>query len=117
MTVQWYAARTKPMAEYTARDRLESLGIECLLPCIQTAYPRSGHADAPLFSGYLFLRLDLCDTRLLAQRLVPELAGLVAFEGVAASVLDETIDGLRGRVARLNSAGGLWAQFGPGERV
>ncbi|MCE2463810.1 MAG: transcription termination/antitermination NusG family protein [Dehalococcoidia bacterium] len=58
MALKWYVARTRPLAEYAARDHLETAGLEVFMPCARTCTPRLGHEDMPLFPGYLFLRYD-----------------------------------------------------------
>lgn len=82
MTHKWYVARTKALAEYTARDRLGTAGCEVFLPCVGTVRPRRGHKDAPLFPGYLFLHYDLDQMGWQPLGQVPQLVGLVAFDGV-----------------------------------
>jgi transcriptional antiterminator RfaH len=117
MAHKWYVARTKALAEYTARDRLETAGCEVFLLCVGTVRPRRGREDAPLFPGYLFLHYDLEEIgqEFLAQ--VPQLVGLVAFDGVVTAVPDEVIAELKERVEAINGSGGLWTRFRSGDRV
>jgi transcriptional antiterminator RfaH len=117
MAHKWYVARTKALAEYTARDRLETAGCEVFLPCVGTVRPRRGHKDAPLFPGYLFLHYDLDQMGWQLLNQVTQLAGLVAFDGVAPPVPDEVIAELRERVEAINRSGGLWTRFHVGDRV
>ncbi len=117
MALHWYAARTKPLAEYAARERLSGAGIEVFLPCAKTPRPRSGHPDTPLFPGYLFLHYNLEEGGLQQLRKMPQLVGVVAFEGVVAEVPDRVITELAQRVETLNAFGGVWTQYRPGEKV
>ena len=116
MKLQWYVARTRPQGEYFARDNLRSGGVETYLPCVRTRHPRRGHEDAPLFPGYLFLHCDL-ETQGSGLRLVPQLRGLVAFEGSAPSVPDDVIAQLADQVERMNGFGGWLAPLQPGDTV
>ena len=116
MTLRWYAARTRPLAEYFAQDNLRSGGVETYLPCVRARHPRRGHEDAPLFPGYLFLHCDL-ETQGSGLRLVPQLRGLVVFEGSAPSVPDDVIDQLIHQVERMNAFGGWLRPLQPGDTV
>jgi transcriptional antiterminator RfaH len=117
MVLRWYVARTKPLAEYTARDRLDTAGCEVFLPLVGTVRPRRGRQDAPLFPGYLFLHYDLEERGWQLLNQVPQLAGLVAFDGVVSLVPDEVIAELVERVEAINRSGGLWTHFQVGDRV
>ncbi len=114
MALKWYAARTRPQAEYLARDRLETDGLEVFLPCVRTPRPRPGHGDVPLFPGYLFLQ---CDPEEHSLPRLPQLMNLVRFDGEVASVPDDVIHDLDLRVKAISGSGGLWNRFRDGERV
>jgi transcriptional antiterminator RfaH len=117
MAMAWFVARTRPTAEHGARDHLEAKGIECFLPAVYTTAPRREREDVPLFPGYLFIKYDLEQRGATALRQVPELVGVVTFEGVAPSVPDEVIQELRQRVADINGSGGFWMRYRQGDRV
>jgi len=117
MTLRWYAARTKPLKEYAAREQMETAGFEVFLPCVKTLRPRRGRRDTPLFSGYLFLRHDLEGQGWGSMHRLPQFVRLVAFGGVVPPVPDEVITELGRRVAAVNDVGGLWTRFQPGDRV
>ena len=117
MPLRWYAARTRPLAEYVVRGHLETAGFGVFLPCGQTRTPRPGHQDAPLFPGYLFLRYDLEKQGWGPVRRVPQLVGLVSFGKEVPAVPDDVMDDLVQRVKAINGRGGLWPRFRPGERV
>lgn len=61
-TSHWFALRTKSRHEKLVRDRLESHGVEQLLPTIRRINQwkdRKKEVEAPLFSGYCFVRFPL----------------------------------------------------------
>ena len=58
MGSNWYVLRTEPRAEYMATREMDRDGFEVFFPCVEAAHSRFGHADTPLFPGYLFLRCD-----------------------------------------------------------
>ena len=67
---RWYALRTKSRHEKLVRDRLESHGIEPLLPTITKLRQwkdRRKEVVVPLFSGYCFARFNWSD-RLAVQK-------------------------------------------------
>lgn len=117
MAHKWYVARTKALAEYAARDRLETTGCEVFLPCVRTVRPRRGREDAPLFPGYLFLNYDLNEVGWQPLGQVPQLVGLVAFDGLVPVVPDEVIAELSERVEAINRSGGLRTRFQVGDQV
>ena len=117
MSVKWYAARTKPKAEYLARYHLETAGVEVFMPCVQTLPIRPGHQDTPLFPGYIFVHYDLENQGTGFLRRCPDLLGLVQFGGEVPAIPDEVIDYVAERANAINGTGGLWHSFQPGETV
>ena len=117
MALKWYVARTGPLAEYAARDRLEAAGLEVFLPCARTCTPRPGHDDAPLFPGYLFIRYDLEERGNGPLHQVPQPLKLVSFGGVVPSLPDGVVVELYQRTRAINGDGGLRPRFSPGDRV
>lgn len=117
MGLAWYVARALPLAEYWARDGLETGGIECFLPCAPTPSPRPGREDAPLFPGYLLVRYDLEAWGSGPLRRVPGVAGLVTFDQRAPTIPDDEVQELRHRVEALTANGGLHPKYHPGDRV
>ena len=115
--LRWYAARTRPLTEYAAKDRLEAEGVETFLPCMSTTTPRRGRSDEPLFPSYLFLRLDLEDDGTSVVRRIPAVMGLVRFDGAAAPVDEQVIDELVERVESIEASGGHWQRFEEGDTV
>ena len=117
MSLRWYLARTRPLAEYMARDNLATVGVQAFLPCSRTQTPRPGHRDAPLFPGYLFVRYDVEGLGWGHLSRVPQIVGPVAFGGDVPPVPDEVIEELDNRVNAIEARGGLWRRFRAGERV
>lgn len=117
MALAWYLGRTRPLAEYRARDRLTEGGVENFLPVVFTPSPQQGGKEVPLFPSYLFVRHDLDKWGTASLRRVPEFAGLVGFGGVIPSVPEEVIHDLRQRVAEMGEDGGDWTRYRPGSRV
>ena len=117
MALKWYVARTRPLAEYAARNHLETAGLEVFLPCARTRTSRPGHEDSPLFPGYLFIRYDLEERGNGPLHRIPQPVRLVSFGGVAPSLPDCVINELSQRTCAINGTGGLWTRFRPGDRV
>lgn len=60
-SMHWYVIHTKPRQEQRALFNLEQQGYECYLPMLAVEKLRQGGvsvAEEPLFSRYLFVRLD-----------------------------------------------------------
>ncbi len=60
--MHWYLIHTKPRQERCALDNLERQGFGCYLPMAAEWRLRGGQwarAEAPLFSRYLFIQLDV----------------------------------------------------------
>ena len=117
MTQAWYLIRTKPLSEYLAATALERNGYELCFPRVQTPRPRTGHVDAPLFPGYLFVRQDRNGSGLPAINRMAGLIGWVKFDDVVPRVPDEVITELERRLEAINEGGGHWTRYQPGERV
>ena len=117
MARRWYVARTKPAVEHAAMDQLRSDGFEAFMPCTRTLHVRKGRREVPLFPGYLFLRYDLEQEGSRPLRLVPQLRGLVVFDGVAPPVPDQVIRELAHRMEQTNAGQGLWRRPKPGDQM
>ena len=117
MALRWYLARTRSRAEYSARDQLQSIGVDVFMPRVLTLHPRPGRDEAPLYPGYLFLRLDREADHAPDLRMVPRIRGLVSFGGEVPSVDDRVIDAIAERVEAINAGGGLWTSPAHGDQV
>ena len=117
MAHRWYAARTRPQAEFLAATELERDGFNIFFPIVKDPKPRKGHTDTPLFPGYLFLSCDPEGEGWPLFRPRHRIAGWVNFEGEIPSLPDEAMAELRQRLNYLNREGGLWRRYQPGETV
>jgi len=115
MPRHWYLIRTKPHSEYIAAESLEREGLEFFLPSVRVPQTPSGQVEAPLFPGYLFLRID-ADTWPSLLRL-PGISGWVRFEGVTPPIPDEVVEHLTERIVTIDGSGGLWTRFRRGQKV
>jgi len=98
----WYAVRTRSRHEKLVARQLETQGIESFLPVVIQTHKwsdRSKQVEAPLFSGYAFLRMVLSpDDRVRVLRT----QGVVSFVGVQGSgtpIPDHQIEDIRTLVA------------------
>ena len=113
----WHLARTRPLCEYLAASALERGGYEIYFPCVLTPRPRSGHGDAPLFPGYLFVRSGQNGDGLPPIQHIVGLAGWVQFDDTLPLVSHGVISDLDRRLKKLNKEGGYWRRYQPGEEV
>ncbi|MDX2169483.1 MAG: transcription termination/antitermination NusG family protein [Deltaproteobacteria bacterium] len=95
--MEWYVLETQRHREPVARAMLAERGIASYLPCIaQWPRPAVGAAIAPLFPGYLFVRVSLGEQ---AHRVLRTngVKAFVAFGGEPVPVASAAIDYLRER--------------------
>ena len=92
----WYAAYTHAQHESAASQQMGSRGLEVFLPSIERERrwkDRFVRLSTPLFPGYVFVRMQLCDRlRVLS---VPSVARLVTFNGRPAAIPDSEIESVR----------------------
>jgi transcriptional antiterminator RfaH len=117
MGSRWYIVRTKPRAEYLAAEELGRDGFETFFPRVKRPHNRISHADTPLFPGYLFLRCELDGDGRSSFQQGQHVLGWVSFDGEIPSIPDEVVSALRERAAVIDSGGGLWRRYQPGEKV
>jgi transcriptional antiterminator RfaH len=94
----WYVVHTKPRQEVRALENLENQGFECFLPMIQVQRLRGQRVCAvtePMFSRYLFIRLDDTTQSWAPIRSTLGVSKLVSFGHQPAKVLPELIAFLR----------------------
>jgi transcription antitermination factor NusG len=87
---QWYAVYTCANHEKRVAAELQARAVENFLPLypsVRRWKDRRVRLDLPLFPGYVFVRLALCDRMRVVQ--VPSVVRLVGFGGLPA-VLPET---------------------------
>lgn len=92
----WYAVQTRANHEMRVREQLELRTVENYLPVYESVRrwkDRRVRLEVPLFSGYVFVRLALCDRLRVLQ--IPSVARLVGFGGWPYALADEEIQTLR----------------------
>jgi transcription elongation factor/antiterminator RfaH len=107
MNACWYVLHTKPRKEEFLRDQLDFRGIEVYCPRLRVhaVNPRARKV-IPYFPGYLFIHLDLNQTRPSTLQWMPGGGGMVSFGGEPAFVPDGLIQTIRQRVDAIEEAGG-----------
>lgn len=92
----WYVAQTCAHHERRVSLQLGQRAIENFLPVyerISQWKDRRVRLDVPLFAGYVFVRLGVCERLRVLQ--VPGVARLVGFGGLPAALPDDEIDSIR----------------------
>ena len=98
MGICWYAVHVRSNQERVAREYLEALGIELFLPTYREVSRRSDRRvilDRPLFSGYLFVRMDVEGPVRREVIQAPGVVNVIGFGGNVVPVPDETIESIR----------------------
>jgi transcription elongation factor/antiterminator RfaH len=96
----WYAAYTASRHEKKVAEHLKQRDVECFLPLYETIrqWNNGRHrVQMPLFPGYVFVRIEMCDRMRVLQ--VPGLVQLVTFQGAPAALPDGEIETLRNALA------------------
>jgi transcription antitermination factor NusG len=113
----WYVARTKPLKEQEGAATLASLGAETYVPLLRRVSRRAGRRElGPMFSGYLFARLDVSSDQWLMARSAPGIAYFLGNDSGPTPLPDGFIPSLRERVETTNKSGGP-PRFQPGQPV
>src|SRR6266513_853035 len=102
----WYAAYTRAQHERRVVAELGMREVEHFLPLytsVRRWKDRRVQLESPLFPGYVFVRLALCDRLRVLQ--IPIVVRLVGFSGQPTALPDREIEIMRsGLSERLNSA-------------
>jgi transcriptional antiterminator RfaH len=94
----WYAVHSRPKQEHRALENLQNQGYEAWLPLIAVEKLRRGRVSEviePMFSRYLFIRLDMEHTNWTPIRSTLGVSRLVSFGNRPAPIADELIQVLR----------------------
>jgi transcriptional antiterminator RfaH len=94
----WHLVQTKPRQEFRALEQLENQQYTCFLPILKVEKMRRGRPEIinePLFSRYLFIRLDAMSTNWSRLRSTRGVSKLVAIGGSFATISDSLVGGLR----------------------
>jgi transcription antitermination factor NusG len=93
---RWYAAYTCANHEKRVAAELQARAVENFLPLYHSVRhwkDRRVSLQLPLFPGYVFVRMALCQRLRVLQ--IPSVAGLVGFGSLIPSLPDEQIETLR----------------------
>ena len=96
--MQWYVIHAKPRQEQRALENLVRQGFQAWLPMIEVEKVRRGKLTRvmePMFSRYLFIRLDKTESNWSPIRSTLGVSKLVSFGNVPAVVPDTLIEALR----------------------
>ncbi len=116
-TLAWYAVSVKPRAEKAVAETLLRKGYDSFLPLYASRREWSDRVktiQAPLFAGYVFLRLDI--TRRLPVLKTPGVVSFVSLGPEPTPIETPEIEGIR----RLLQAGlpvGPWPYLREGQQV
>ena len=114
---RWYALHTRHRHEKKVNQRLLEKGVESYLP-LNTHYrkwsDRYKEVKEPLFSCYVFVRIDL--RHQLSALQTDGAVGLVSFSGIPAPIPDEQIEALQ-RIVEGNRHVDYAEYMPPGSRV
>jgi transcription elongation factor/antiterminator RfaH len=94
----WYALHVKSNQEQNTRLFLEDRSVECFLPCYERLALRRGKRltlRRPLFSGYLFVHIDLHAPERIEILRAPGTVRIVGFGDSPTPVPDEVIESIR----------------------
>ena len=94
----WYAVHSRPKQEIRALENLQNQGFETWLPMITMEKLRRGRlaeVTEPMFSRYLFIRLDTEHTNWAPIRSTLGVSRLVSFGNRPAPIADNLIQALR----------------------
>ena len=114
---RWYVVRTKSRSEFLAARELIRDDLEVFAPLVSTSRAHNGPIPAPLFPGYIFIRLDSESGGRPSFRFGQYAFGLVNFNGEFPWLSDEVIAELKQRCDSINQEGGIWRRYQSGEMV
>jgi transcription antitermination factor NusG len=119
MESSWYVLHSKPRKEEFLLGQLKAHGFESYCPFVHvvTVNPRA-RKMRPYFPGYVFLHVDLGQSKASSLQWMPGATGFVSFDGIPARVPDGLIPILRQRVDAIHAGGGeLFHGLKPGDPV
>lgn len=118
---RWYVVQARNLSEQRAVKELENQGFEAFLPCYLRKRRHARKVTlvaAPLFPGYLFVRLDPARQRWRSVNGTYGVARLVAGESGPLPVADSVVEGLLARRDRQGYiALSQRPDFAPGQMV
>jgi transcription antitermination factor NusG len=100
MRTQWYAVHTAANREQRVAEQFKQRSMECFLPTYESLRQwkdRRKTLNRPLFPGYLFVHIPLCERTRVVQ--VPGVAYLVGFNGRPAALAESDVESIRKALA------------------
>jgi transcriptional antiterminator RfaH len=94
----WYVARTHPSKENLAQTQLHNQGFETYLPLLRTQRKKKKGVVAvqkPLFTSYIFVRLDLASDRWQSVGFTYGVASLISFAAQPAPLPEGFVENLQ----------------------
>jgi transcription antitermination factor NusG len=119
MAFHWYTLRSKPRKEEVLWKQLRSQDFEVFFPRleVQPINPRARKLK-PYFPGYMFIHVDLDEVGISTFQWMPHAIGLVAFDGVPATVPENLVHAIIKKVEQIAAAGGeVFDGLKPGDQV
>jgi transcription elongation factor/antiterminator RfaH len=119
MAFDWYTLRSKPRKEEVLWKQLRSQDFEVFFPRlkVQPINPRARKLK-PYFPGYMFVHVDLDEVGISTFQWMPHAIGLVAFDGVPATVPENLVHAIKKKVEQIAAAGGeVFDGLKPGDQV
>jgi transcription antitermination factor NusG len=95
---RWYAVQTRARHEKVVTDRLRGLSLTAFLPLVTEVHrwsDRRKTVQVPLFTSYVFVRLDSCDGKRGAVRQLEGVVNIVGTPNGATPIPDEQIESIR----------------------
>ncbi len=95
---QWYLLHSKPRQEFRSAQELENQGYQVFVPIIESEKIKANKIQSviePLFSRYLFIRLNKETDNWAPIRSTKGVSSIVRFGGQAARVSEELITELK----------------------
>ena len=118
MESRWYVVRTKPRSEFLAANELaRNHSVEVYSPLVKSATTRNGSDVAPLFPGYVLIKINPETARWPQFGMEQHALGFVNFDGDVPWLPDEAVVELKQRCDSINQVGGLWRRYQPGDWV
>jgi transcription antitermination factor NusG len=99
MTYHWFALSCKPNKEEIIGKQLHDQGYEVFYPTIPAGKePGVSNLHKPLFSGYIFIRVDIDETGLSTFQWMKHSTGIVCMGGKPSHVPDRMVEAIQRRI-------------------
>jgi transcription antitermination factor NusG len=115
---RWYAAYTLPRHEKLVAQQLSQKSVESYLPLYEAIHrwkDRRARVDLPLFPGYVFVQIPLCERLKVLE--IASVLRIVSFNGQAAPLPEGEIEALRNALIHRKAEPFPYLVAGKGVRV